>query len=70
MQQIHTDRIDAVMIAGCDETSTVDGKLVPAVCNVDRVKAELRTRQGKPETDFVRTVGMYLCFDAELTCIL
>ncbi|CAB1096640.1 unnamed protein product [Ectocarpus sp. CCAP 1310/34] len=51
----------------CDEASAVGGKIVPVLCEVDRVKAELRTGQGDLGIDSLRTGNAYLCFDAERT---
>ncbi|CAB1108999.1 unnamed protein product [Ectocarpus sp. CCAP 1310/34] len=67
LQQRYADRIDAVMVTSCDEASAVGGKIVPVLCEVDRVKAELRTRQGDVGIESLRTGDAYLCFDAGRT---
>ncbi|CAB1116215.1 unnamed protein product [Ectocarpus sp. CCAP 1310/34] len=67
LQQRYADRIDAVMVTGCDEASAVGGKIVPVLGEVDRVKAELRTGQGKLGIESLRTGDAYLCLDAERT---
>ncbi|CAB1105891.1 unnamed protein product [Ectocarpus sp. CCAP 1310/34] len=43
------------------------GEIVPVLCEVDRVKAELRTGQGDLGLNSLRTRNAYLCFDAERT---
>ncbi|CAB1112833.1 unnamed protein product [Ectocarpus sp. CCAP 1310/34] len=67
LQQRYADRIDAVMVTSSDEASAVGGKIVPVLCEVDRVKAELRTGQGDLGIDSLHTGDAYLCFDAERT---
>lgn len=67
LQQIYTDRIDAVMVTGCDEASAVGGKIVSVLCEVDRAKAELRTGQGKLGIESLRVGDAYLCFEAGRT---
>lgn len=67
LQQRYADRIDAVMVTGCDEAFAVGGKLVPVLGEVDRVKAELRTGQEKLGIESLRTGDAYLCLDAERT---
>eukprot|EP00903_Cladosiphon_okamuranus_P014899 g13796.t1 len=55
LQQRFADRIDAVMVTSTDEASAVGGKIVPVLCEVDRVKAELRTGQGDLGIESLRT---------------
>ena len=61
------DRVGAAMVTSSDEASAVGGKIVPVLCEVDRVKAELRTGQGDPGIDSLHTGDAYLRFDAERT---
>ncbi|CAN0441608.1 unnamed protein product, partial [Pylaiella littoralis] len=67
LQQRYADRIDAVMVTSCDKTSAVGGKIVPVLCEIDRVKAKLRTGQGDLGIESLRTGDAYLCFDAQRT---
>ncbi|CAB1102471.1 unnamed protein product [Ectocarpus sp. CCAP 1310/34] len=67
LQQRYADRIDAVMVTGCDEAFAVGGKIVPVLGEVDRVKDELRTGQEKLGIESLRTGDTYLCLDAEQT---
>ncbi|CAN0586793.1 unnamed protein product, partial [Laminaria digitata] len=43
------------------------GKIVPVLCEVDRVKAELRTGQGELGIESLRIGDAYLCFEAGRT---
>lgn len=42
LQQIYTDRIDAMRVMGSDETSALSVNIVSVLCEVDRVKANLQ----------------------------
>lgn len=65
LQQRYADRIEAVMVTNCDEALAVGGKIVLFLCEMERVKAELRMgSHGELGTETLDSEDAYVCFEA------